>query len=189
MLKKSKKIADHINIPLQAGSDPILKLMNRKYDLEYFENKIKEIRSIRPTIAITTDVIVGFPGESEKYFENTIEFVRKINFSGGHVFPYSSRRNTPAAKMKNQITKEEKHIRCKKLIRVFDELENNYYKNYVNKVVRVIPETYDNGYLIGHTSNYLRVKFKGCENLIGKEIEVKIYGMETKLLNGEIYNY
>lgn len=188
-LKKSKKIADHIHIPLQAGSDPILKLMNRKYDLEYFENKIKEIRSIRPTIAITTDVIVGFPGESEKYFENTIEFVRKINFSGGHVFPYSSRRNTPAAKMKNQITKEEKHIRCKKLIRVFDELENNYYKNYVNKVVRVIPETYDNGYLIGHTSNYLRVKFKGYENLIGKEIEVKIYGMETKLLNGEIYNY
>lgn len=185
-LKKSKKIADHIHIPLQAGSDTILKLMNRKYDLKYFENKINEIRKVRPSIAITTDVIVGFPGESDKYFEDTIKFVKKINFAGGHVFPYSARRNTPAAKMDDQITKEEKHERCKKLIKVFDELEDNYYRKYINKVVRVIPEVSSDGYLIGHTSNYLRVKFCGCENLIGKEVDVKVSDIKPKLLIGKM---
>ncbi len=185
-LKKSKKIVNHLHIPLQAGSDNILKLMNRKYDLAYYENKIKEIRKIRPSIAITTDVIVGFPNETKEDFLNTISFVKKINFAAGHVFPYSIRKNTVAAKMSNQIDKEEKHIRCKKLINVFDELEDNYYKEYIGDTLSVIPEVYDNNYLIGHTSNYLKVKFIGCKNLIGQSVNVEITDMESKLLIGNL---
>lgn len=189
VLKKSKKIADHIHIPLQAGSNHILKLMNRKYDKDYYINKISKIRSIRPDIAITTDVIVGFPGESDSDFNETLDFVKEVNFAGGHVFPFSKRNGTLAARMNGQLTKEEKHIRCKKLISLFDTLEDDYYKKHINSVVTVIVETYDNGYLTGHSSNYLKVKFKGCENLLGKEVNVKIQSMETKLLIGEmLYN-
>ena len=125
VLKNSNKIVNHIHIPLQAGSDKILKLMNRKYDLNYYYNKIEKIRSIRPSIAITTDVIVGFPNETEELFNNTIEFVKKVNFAGGHVFPYSIRTGTVASKMQGQLTNEKKHERSKKLISVFNELENN----------------------------------------------------------------
>ena len=186
VLKKSKKIADHIHIPLQAGSNHILKLMNRKYDKDYYINKISKIRTIRPDIAITTDVIVGFPGESDSDFNETLDFVKEVNFAGGHVFPFSKRNGTLAAKMNGQLTKEEKHIRCKKLISLFDTLEDDYYKKHINSAVTVIVETYDNGYLTGHSSNYLKVKFKGCENLLGKEVNVKIQSMETKLLIGEM---
>ncbi len=186
VLKKSKKIVDHIHIPLQAGSNHILKLMNRKYDKDYYINKISKIRTIRPDIAITTDVIVGFPGESDSDFNETLDFVKEVNFAGGHVFPFSKRNGTLAAKMNGQLTKEEKHIRCKKLISLFDTLEDDYYKKHINSVVTVIVETYDNGYLTGHSSNYLKVKFKGCENLLSKEVNVKIQSMETKLLIGEM---
>ena len=186
VLKENKKIVNHIHIPLQAGSDHILKLMNRKYDLNYYINKINEIRKIRPGIAITTDVIVGFPDESEEDFNNTIKTVLEINFAGGHVFPYSRRNGTLAAKMNNQLTKEEKHHRCKKLISVFNTLESNYYNNYVGKEVTVIPEVYENGFLTGHTDNYLKVSFKGNGNLIGKPLHVKIDSYENKILIGSL---
>lgn len=186
VLKKSKKIVNHLHVPLQAGSNHVLKLMNRKYDLDYYYNKIKQIRKIRPSIAVTTDVIVGFPGEDKENFDNTLKFVSKVNFAGGHVFPYSKRNGTLAAKMNGQLTNAEKRVRCKQLISLFDELEDNYYKKYVGKTVLVIPETYDNGTLIGHTDNYLKVKFKGCENLVGKTTSVKIITYENKLLQGQI---
>lgn len=182
VLKKSKKIVNHIHIPLQAGSDHILKLMNRRYDKKYYKNIIEKIRKIRPEMAITTDVIVGFPGETQEDFNETINFVKEINFAGGHVFPYSIRRGTPAAKMDNQITKEEKHNRCKRLIKVFDELEDNYYKSNIGRVLSVIPEVYEDGYLTGHTDNYIKVKFKGCEELIGKTINVKTISIDKKIV-------
>lgn len=186
VLKTSKKIVNHIHIPLQAGSDHILKLMNRKYDKDYFLNKIKEIKSIREGIAITTDVIVGFPGETAADFEETLSFVKTLDFAGGHVFPYSIRKGTPAAKMKGQLTKEEKHMRVKELISVFDNLQDNYYKKYLNKKVVVIPEIYEDGYLTGHTDNYLKVKFNGCKNLIGNNVLVKIHDYQNKILLGSI---
>ena len=181
VLKKSKKIVNHIHIPLQAGSDHILKLMNRRYDKKYYMNVIKKIRKIRPEIAITTDVIVGLPNETEEDFNETINFVKEINFAGGHVFPYSIRRGTPAAKMDNQITKKEKHNRCKRLIKVFDELEDDYYKSNIGKILSVIPEVYEDGYLTGHTDNYIKVKFKGCEELIGKTLNIKIGSIDNKI--------
>lgn len=186
ILKKSKKIVNHIHIPMQAGSDHVLKLMNRRYDKKYFMDKINKIKTIRPNIAITTDVIVGFPNETEEDFNETIEFVKELKLAGGHVFPFSSRNGTPAAKMSGQLTKQEKHKRCKKLIKVFDELEEKYYKMYVGKDVIVIPETYQDGYLIGHTDNYLKVKFKGCEELLGKDVNVLLEKYEDKIMIGRI---
>ncbi len=186
VLKDSKKIVNHIHIPLQAGSNHVLKLMNRKYDKEYYLDKINKIREIRPDMAVTTDVIVGFPSETEEDFNETIEFVKKVNFAGGHVFPFSRRNGTPAAKMKGQLTKEEKHIRCKALISVFDSLEESYYKKHIGSTLIVIPENYEDGILTGHTDNYLKVKFSGCEELLGKEVEVKIDKYENKILLGSM---
>lgn len=186
VLKDSKKIVNHIHIPLQAGSNHVLKLMNRKYDKEYYLDKINKIREIRPDMAVTTDVIVGFPSETEEDFNETIEFVKKVNFAGGHVFPFSRRNGTPAAKMKGQLTKEEKHIRCKALISVFDSLEESYYKKHIGSTLIVIPENYEDGILTGHTDNYLKVKFSRCEELLGKEVEVKIDKYENKILLGSI---
>lgn len=186
VLRKSKKIVNHIHIPLQAGSNHILKLMNRKYDKKYYLDKINKIRKIRPDMAFTTDVIVGFPLESDYDFNETIAFVKEVSFAGGHVFPYSRRNGTPAAKMKGQITKEEKHIRCKKLISVFDSLEEAYYKKHIGCTLTVIAETYQDGFLTGHTDNYLKVRFKGSEKLLGLEVNVKLSEYKDKMLFGEV---
>lgn len=185
-LKKSKKIVNHIHVPLQAGSNHVLKLMNRKYDKKYYLDKINKIKKIRPNIAITTDVIVGFPNETEEDFNETIEFVKELKLAGGHVFPFSSRNGTPAAKMGGQLTKQEKHERCKKLINVFDGLEEEYYKKHIGKDAIVIPETFQDGYLTGHTDNYLKVKFKGCEELIGKGVNIKLDKYKDKILIGRV---
>lgn len=186
VLRKSKKIVNHIHIPLQAGSDHILKLMNRKYDKKYYLDKINKIREIRPDMAFTTDVIVGFPLESDRDFNETISFVKEVSFAGGHVFPYSRRNGTPAAKMTGQITKEEKHKRCKELISVFDSLEESYYKKHIGCTLTIIAETYEDGFLTGHSDNYLKVRFSGCEELLGKEIKVKINKYENKMLFGSM---
>ena len=185
-LRKSKKIVNHIHIPLQAGSDHILKLMNRKYDKKYYLDKINKIRKIRPDMAVTTDVIVGFPLESDRDFNETIAFVKEVSFAGGHVFPFSRRDGTPAAKMSGQITKEEKHIRCKKLISVFDSLEESYYKKHIGCTLTVIAETYEDGTLTGHTDNYLKVRFKGPEKLLGSEVNVKLSEYKDKMLFGSM---
>ena len=189
VLKNSKKIVNHIHIPLQAGSNHILKLMNRKYDLDYYYKKKKKIRKIRPEIAITTDVIVGFPDESDEYFKQTIEFVKKVSFAGGHVFPFSKREGTLASKMKNQIEKKEKHERCKTLIKVFDDLEEKYYKSFINKEVYIIPESFEDNILIGHSDNYLKVYATGCEKINRKIVKVKIEKYENKVLYGKIENF
>lgn len=186
VLRKSKKIVNHIHIPLQAGSDHILKLMNRKYDKKYYLDKINKIREIRPDMAFTTDVIVGFPLESDRDFNETIAFVKEISFAGGHVFPYSRRNGTPAAKMTGQITKEEKHIRCKKLISVFDSLEEAYYKKHIGCTLTVIAETYEDGTLTGHSDNYLKVGFKGSEKLLGSKVNVKLNEYKDKMLFGKV---
>ncbi len=186
VLEKSKKIANHIHIPLQAGSDHVLKLMNRRYDKDFYLDRINKIKDIRPDIAITTDIIVGFPNETEEDFIDTLSFVKEVDFAGGHVFPFSSRNGTPAAKMSGGLTKEEKHVRCKKLISVLDGLEEEYYKKHIGKEIIVIPEIYLDGYLTGHTDNYLKVKFQGCEELIGKTIKVFIEEYKDKILIGKV---
>ena len=174
IFKKSNILVDHLHIPLQSGSDKILKLMNRKYLKEDFINKIEEIRNIRPNISITTDVIAGFPNETEEDFNEMIETIKKINFSKLHVFPYSRRTGTPADKMNNQIDGKIKKERVKKLLELSKTLEQNYMKKFLNKEVIFIPEAYRDGYLIGHTGNYLLIKAKGNESELHKDKKVII---------------
>lgn len=158
MLSTNKKVCDHLHIPLQAGSDEILKKMNRKYDLKYYEEKIKKIRLIRPDISITTDIIVGFPYETDKLFNETLEFSRKMNFSKIHVFPYSIRIGTSAANMPNQVDESIKKERVKKLMDLSETMEKEYYNKFVGKELDILVEECDNNVSIGHSSNYLMIR-------------------------------
>ena len=185
VLKNSKIIVDHLHIPLQSGSNEILKLMNRKYDKEYFINKIEEIRKIRPNISITTDVIVGFPGESEELFDETIDTIKKINFSKLHVFPFSLRDGTKAGDLPNHLDGTTKKERCRKLIELSKELEVNYFNNFLNQEVTFIPEMYKEGYIIGHTGNYLNIKTKGTINDLNKIKKATIKRVEYPYCIGE----
>ena len=169
-LKNNNKICDHIHIPLQSGSDSILKLMNRKYDLKYFFDKIDMIRSVRPDISITTDVIVGFPGETEEMFLETMETCKKINFSKIHAFPYSERKGTKASMMDGKVPESVKHERVKKLLELSEKLERSYYDKFKGKNKDVLIEEVNEFGSKGHTSNYLMVH------------------TNEKLQKGEIYN-
>lgn len=173
MLKNNDKVCDHLHIPLQAGSDEILKRMNRKYDLAYYEEKIKKIRSIRPDISISTDIIVGFPYETEELFLNTLEFSKKIKFSKIHVFPYSVRVGTAAANIKEQVDEVVKKERVKRLMAVSHMLEVDYYNKFKDKELDILIETCDNNVSEGHTSNYLLVSVP--ENIkVGEIVRRKI---------------
>ena len=186
VIKNNKILVDHMHIPLQSGSNTVLKRMNRKYDKEYFINKIEKIRSIRPSISITTDVIVGFPGETIEEFNETIDTIKKVNFSKLHVFPYSKRDGTKAALMDNQIDDITKKERAKKLIELSQQLENNYMNKFINKEVIFIPEVYKDGFIIGHTGNYLSIKSTGKKEDIGIPIRVKILKNDYPYMIGQI---
>lgn len=163
MLKENPKVCDHLHIPLQAGSNEILKRMNRKYDLEFYENKIKEIRNIRPDISISTDIIVGFPYETDELFAECLKFSEKMEFSKIHVFPYSLREGTAAAQMDHQVPAEIKKNRVRKLIELSNKLEKNYIDKFKGKSLDILVEECNNNISIGHTSNY--IKMEVSENL------------------------
>ena len=159
-LKNNKIIVDHMHIPLQSGCDKTLKEMNRKYDVAYFKDKIKKIRSIRPNISITTDVIVGFPNETEDDFNTTVNTIKEIKFTKLHVFPFSVRKGTVAETMENQIDEKTKKERVHILMDISKELELDYMNKFVGCEVEFIPEVLKDGYIIGHTGNYLQIKSK-----------------------------
>ena len=186
VLKNNSNLVSHMHIPLQSGSNEILKLMNRKYDKKYFIDKIEKLRNIRPDISITTDVIVGFPSETEELFNETIDTIKKIGFSKIHVFPFSLRKNTKAESIPNHVDDVTKKKRVKELVELSKELENNYMDKFINKKVLVLPEIYKDGYLIGHTDNYLNVRVKGSSELLNKIIEVKIIKNNYPYLDGEL---
>ncbi len=188
VFKKSAILVDHIHIPLQSGSDAILKSMNRKYDKTYFINRIDQIRKIRPDISITTDIIVGFPGETDQLFNETIDTIKKINFSKIHVFPFSRRKNTLADKMDNQINENIKKERVKILINISKELEINYFNSFVNSKTIFIPEVYKDGFLIGHTGNYLMIKAQGDSSLLHKEVACIINEVDYPYCIGDVTN-
>lgn len=165
-LKTSKILVDHMHIPLQSGSNEILKLMNRKYNKEYFIDKINKIRSIRPNISITTDVIVGFPGETEELFNETMDTINTIRFSKIHVFPFSLRKGTKAENLPNHIDNSIKKERVKKLLNLSKKLEIEYFNKFIDKEVVFLPEVEKDGYIIGHTGNYLLIKTKSKNNKV-----------------------
>ena len=183
-LKENEKIVNHIHIPLQSGCDKTLKEMNRKYDTKYYKNKIDEIRKIRPGISITTDLIVGFPNETIEDFNKTYEFLKEINFSKIHVFPYSRRKGTPADLMDNQVDEKIKKERVKKVLELSRTLEENYMNEFLNKDVEVLIEKYEDGIISGHTGNYIPVKSKGDTSDINKIVKIHIERLEYPFIIG-----
>ena len=159
IIKNNDIIVDHLHIPIQAASNEVLTIMNRKYDIEYFKNKINEIRAIRPNISITTDIIVGHPGETNEVFEKSIDTLKEINFSKLHVFPYSKRDGTVSATLP-QIDEPTKKERAHTLLSLSKSLELNYMNKFINQDLEVLFERTIDGYSIGHTSNYLQIKVK-----------------------------
>jgi len=156
-LKNNSKVCGHLHVSLQSGSKRILKLMNRKYTKEDYLAKIQKIRKARPSINLTTDVIVGFPGETEEDFLECVDFCKKCEFSKIHVFPYSKREGTAAAKMDNQLDNSIKKERARRLIKIDEELQLNYNKKFLNEQVNVLIEEVKDKKSIGHTENYLKV--------------------------------
>lgn len=157
LVSKSNIIARHFHIPLQSGSDKILKLMNRKYDLDYFIDRVNKIRSIDSNISITTDLIVGFPGEDDNDFNDTINTLDKIKFTKIHTFPYSKRDYTKASVMPNQVDGNVKKNRVSKVLELSNKYEYEYYNKYIGSVMDGVSELKDDGTSVVHTSNFIPV--------------------------------
>lgn len=172
-LSKVEQFCDHFHLSLQSGSDSILQSMNRKYDTNLYEKTINLIREYYPNAAITTDIIVGFPGETDEDFEKTLDFVDKIQFSKIHVFKYSNRKGTVASKMKNQVSGVVKKERSKLLIEKSKYYTDKFLDNMLNQPIKVLFESKnDDGYIKGYTTNYIRVKREYNPNLSNKIIDV-----------------
>lgn len=159
--------------------------MNRRYTIEDFEKVVKRIRDTYQDSILTTDIIVGFPGETEEEFENTYKFLEKIKFYKMHVFKYSIRAGTKAAEMPNQISPEVKEERSRRLLELSDKNEINYLKSYIGKKVEVLFEEKEGEYWKGHTANYLVVKLKSDEDLNNKVIDVLLNDVENLELISE----
>ena len=184
VIKDNDIIVNHIHIPIQAASDKVLKIMNRKYDLAYFKDKIKYIKSIKKDISITTDIIVGHPGEDNDTFNRSIIDIKEIGFSKLHVFPYSKRDGTVAAIME-QIDENIKKERAKTLLLLSRELELDYMNKFIGREVEVLVETSKDGTSIGHTTNYLQVKINK-EIVQNTFVKVKITKIDYPYCIGEI---
>ena len=184
-LKKLDKICDHFHLSLQSGSDETLKRMNRRYTIDEFKNATKLLREAYPNVSLTTDIIVGFPGETDEEFNDTYEFLKDIKFYQMHVFKYSQRKGTKAAVMENQIDSKVKEERSKKLIELSHKNQKSYNENYIEKDFDVLFEEKDGDYIKGHTTNYVVVKipYRSLENQI---IKVKIIKDDNLELIGEI---
>ena len=185
LMKNNKIIANHMHLPLQSGSDKILKIMERRYDRAYFIDKVNKIKSVRPDISITTDIIVGFPYEEESDFIDSMNLASELGMSKLHVFPYSRRKNTKAASMP-QVKDEIKKERVARLIELSNKLEKEYYDKFINHELDVIFEQKYGDYIIGHTSNFLQVIVKTDLDIIGKQLNVKLIKIIDNKLYGEI---
>lgn len=181
-LVKLEKICHHFHLSLQSGCDETLKRMNRKYTTEEFGKIVELLRKTYNDVILTTDIIVGFAGETDEEFEKTYEFLRKIKFYKMHVFKYSQRKGTPAAKMPNQVDGNIKEQRSKKLLELSDKNEQEYNKNYIGKNVKVLFEEEKQGVYKGHTQNYILVYCESSEDLSNKIIEVQCSGIKNDYL-------
>ncbi|CAM3945319.1 tRNA (N(6)-L-threonylcarbamoyladenosine(37)-C(2))-methylthiotransferase MtaB [Lederbergia lenta] len=179
VIDKSNLVVRHLHIPLQSGSNTVLKRMRRKYTMEFFAERLQLLKKALPGLAVTSDVIVGFPGETEEEFMETYNFIKEHQFSELHVFPYSKRTGTPAARMTDQVDENVKNDRVHRLIALSDQLAKQYASRFENEVLEVIPEEAykenpDSGLYEGYTDNYLKVVFPATEDMVGKLVKVKI---------------
>ena len=182
------KICDHFHLSLQSGCNDTLKRMNRKYTTEEFEKGVNLLRDKFPDVALTTDIIVGFPGETEEEFNITYKFLEKIKFSKMHVFKYSRRKGTKADLMDNQIAPQIQELRSKLLLELSDINQEEYNKKYIGETLEVLIEEQDGEYIKGHTKNYLLVNSKSqeIEKYHNKLVKIKILGNIQEELIGKI---
>jgi threonylcarbamoyladenosine tRNA methylthiotransferase MtaB len=179
VINHSNIVVRHLHIPLQSGSNSVLKRMRRKYTMEFFGERLDRLKEVLPGLAVTSDVIVGFPGETEEEFMETYNFIKDNKFSELHVFPYSKRTGTPAARMEDQVDDEVKNDRVHRLISLSDQLAKEYAAQFEGEVLEVIPEVEDEaaaaaGLAMGYADNYLKIVFSGTEELTGKIVKVKV---------------
>lgn len=179
-LKKLEKVCHHFHLSLQSGCDETLKRMNRRYTIEEFKEIVERLRNTYKDVMLTTDIIVGFPGENEEEFEETYKFLKDIKFYKMHIFKYSPRKGTKAAEMKNQVNGNIKEERSKKLIELSDENEKEYNEKYIGKEVEILFEEEKEGLYKGHTQNYILAYYKTDKKLENKIIRVKCIGTETE---------
>ncbi len=177
---ETKKLCDHFHLSLQSGSNKILKAMNRRYTREEYMEKCQIIRKYMPYAGLTTDIIVGFPTETDEDFNDSLDLVEKVKFSKIHVFKYSKRKGTPAASMKNQVDGNIKIERSEKLLETNDRLMEEFIEKNKNRSLKVLFEERKGDYYEGYTTNYIRCKLKTQEELKNKIINVKIKGVEKE---------
>lgn len=173
-IAECSKVCEYIHLPVQSGDNEILRKMNRHYTIEHYKNLIQKIRQTIPNVAISTDIIVGFPGETKEQFENTKKLMEEIQFDMAYIAQYSPRPGTAAARLKDDVLKLEKERREKELTKVLEKTAFLNNQKYLEKEVEVLPELYKKGFLYGRTRTFKPVKFKGNKNLIGKFVVVKI---------------
>jgi len=184
VIKDNDIIVNHLHIPIQAASNKVLQIMNRKYDLDYFINKINKIKELKKDISITTDIIVGHPGEDDNTFNDSIDVLKRIEFSKLHVFPYSKREGTKASEMV-QVDEQVKKNRARALLELSRELELKYMNKFLTREVEVLVEVVKDGTSIGHTTNYLQVKVEK-ELHHNTFIKVKLTKIDYPYCVGEI---
>ncbi len=190
-LWENPRLMPHLHLPLQSGSDSVLRRMRRNTTREEFSTLVASVRAVIPDIAITTDIIAGFPGETEDEFAETLDFVREMNFAGGHIFTYSPRKNTPAARMKNHLDKKTRKARNAILREFFTEMELNYRKKFIDKRMNVLWESSKElddktWQMQGLTENYLRVRASASEPRWNQIDQVRLAEIEGNVILGEI---
>ena len=185
--KYQDRVAHHLHIPLQAGADETLKRMKRKYLTNDFITKTTRIKELIPDIAITTDCLAGFVGETEEDFNNSLRFIEKVGFSAVHVFPYSRRENTEADKMEGHLNPTVIHTRARIMNDLGKKLNLEFNKQFIGTIQDVLFEQVKNDYYVGHTSNYIEVYVKSRDNLINKLMKVKLNNVnENNIVEGEL---
>ena len=185
-LSKVNKLCHHFHISVQSLDNNVLKRMNRKYKREDIFNIVEKIKEKMPSSAFTCDIIVGFPGETDEEFLNTIDGVKQVGFYEVHAFKYSKRKWTIAAKMENQVDGNVANKRSETLIELAKKLKLEYMSRYLGRQEEVLIESYKNGYLYGFTSNYIKVKIKGDRKLWGCLLKIELDSIKEDLILGDI---
>lgn len=173
-LFKNPRMCQHLHLSLQSGSNSVLRRMGRRYTTEMYKKIVQKFYSLYPNFSFTTDIIVGFPGEIEREFKETCDFIRQIGFLKVHIFRYSRKKGTAAAIMENQINEKVKKERADKLTKIADGIRKKFQRRMIGKEFPVLFEKEKNGYWYGFTHNYLRVRIKNNKNLENKILRVKI---------------
>ena len=185
-MASNPKIAKQLHLPFQSGSSRVLKAMNRHYDREQYLELVHYAKSVMPELVLTSDVIVGFPGETEEEFEETISLIEKVRYDSLFTFIFSPRAGTPAAGMEDPTPKEEKNRRCDRLCAVQNAISEEIHKEYIGKVMECLVDGTDKEFLTARTEGGRLVRLMGDPSLIGTFAEITITGSTTWSLTGEL---